>query len=710
MPHTAPMRTAPRQVHDAPFRPEIEGLRGLAVGLVVAAHAGLQIPGAALGPDIFFVLSGYLIVGIILRRLEAGSGIGFREFYARRIRRIAPALAATILLTVAVVALLNDPITLARTASDGAAALAGAANISFGLQAVDYFGSTEPSPLLPLWSIGVEEQFYLLVPLLLGVAWQLGKRRGILMTLAVIAFGSTAAAIFLTPAEPIWAYYLLPTRAYGLAAGGLLALLEARAIGNNTLRRIPLAPIGLALIVALTLLLPGEEGYPGLAGPLSGIATVALVGGMASIGLRGTVSATGGHAMRRLFSLMPLRAVGRISYSLYLVHWPIIILPTYFGVEMSLGTTFAAVFASLVIAALMYRLIEQPFRHGFVLSMLPGTVLRRGGALLASLILALAGLGISPEATSATTDASDDPGVSLISPTPSVSADLVSPSPTPWAPISIGGTTVHQLTGAVPADVKPTLGRAAGDADNILNKGCSRDHYGETVPICYYGTKGGTRIVLLGDSHALHWMPALDRIGKAYNYEIIPIAKVNCAFMDVKLYAYRLGHSYTSCTKWRTNVVTKINELQPALIILSQTWYREEGKPNEVRPQYYADAIGRMLDKVPFPTLIFSDTPFGQNNIPTCLARNRSSVAKCVVTKAAAYGERGHTRDLLLAQQRNLPVFDFTAALCPGTKCAPIIDGRIVYHDHHHLTTTMAKYLATPLGVALAEVVRALPR
>jgi hypothetical protein len=582
--------------------------------------------------------------------------------------------------------------------------------MTFGLQAVDYFGSTEPSPLLPLWSIGVEEQFYLLVPLLLGIAWKLGKRRAILITLTVIAVGSTAAAALLTPMEPIWAYYLLPTRAYGLAAGGLLALLETRLIASNALRRIPLAPIGLAVIMALTLLLPGEEGYPGLAGPLSGVASAALVGGMATIGLRGTVSATGGRAMRALFSIAPLRAIGRISYSLYLVHWPILILPTYFGIAMNEVTTLLAVVASVLVAALMYHFVEQPFRKGFALSLVPTTVLRRGGAVLASLVLALAGLGFAPDAASAEPGTSDDPGISVVTPSPNPSTQLVSPSPTPWAPISIGGTIVHQLTGAVPANIKPALNRAAGDADNILNKGCSRDHYGETVPICYYGKKGGTRIVLLGDSHALHWMPALDLIGKAYNYEIIPIAKVNCAFMDVKLYAYRLGKSYTSCAKWRANVVTKIAQLNPALVILSQTWYREEGKPNEIRPQYYADAVGRMLDKIPFPTLIFSDTPFGQNNIPTCLARNRSNVAKCVVTKAAAYGERGHARDLLVAEQRNLPIFDFTQALCPGTKCAPIIDGRVVYHDHHHLTTTMAKYLATPLGAALSQIIAALPR
>lgn len=704
------MKSTLRAPAESPFRPEIEGLRGLAVGLVVAAHAGLKIPGAALGPDIFFALSGYLIVGILLRRLEAGKGIGFREFYARRIRRIAPALATTILLTVAAVALLNDPATLARTAKDGAAALGGAANISFGLQAVDYFGNTELSPLLPLWSIGVEEQFYLLVPLLLGIVWAIGRRRGVLITLALIALGSTVAAALLTPAEPIWAYYLLPTRAYGLAAGGLLALLETRIIASNVLRRIPLAPIGLAIIVALTLLLPGEQGYPGLAGPLSGLASAALVGGMATIGLRGTVGAAGGAALRALFSLAPLRAIGRISYSLYLVHWPILILPTYFGIAVTPHKTIIAVAAGVLVATLMYRFIEQPFRKGFALSMVPGTVLRRGGAVLISLIIALASIGVAPDIASADPNPSDDPSISVASPSPSSAATSVSPSPTPWAPISIGGTSSYQLTGAVPANVKPALNRAAGDADNILNKGCSRDHYGETVPVCYYGTKGGTRIVLLGDSHALHWMPALDLIGKAYNYEIIPIAKVNCAFMDVKLYAYRLGHSYTSCTKWRTNVITKIAELHPSLVILSQTWYPEEGKPNEKRPQYFADAIGRMLDEIPFPTLIFSDTPFGPNDIPTCLARNRSNVAKCVITKVAAYGERGHARDLLLAHQRNLPIFDFTAALCPGTMCAPIIDGRIVFHDHHHLTTTMAKYLATPLGAALSKIIAALPR
>ena len=215
--------------------------------------------------------------------------------------------------------------------------------------------------------------------------------------------------------------------------------------------------------------------------------------------------------------------------------------------------------------------------------------------MLASLVLVLAGVGIAPDIASAEPNPSDDPGIGVVTPSPSPSVVPVSPSPTPWAPISIGGTTVHQLTGAVPANIKPTLNRAAGDADNILNKGCSRDHYGETVPVCYYGTKGGTRIVLLGDSHALHWMPALDLIGRSYNYEIIPIAKVNCAFMDVKLYAGRLGHSYTSCTKWRANVVKKINELNPALVIVSQTWYLEEGKANEIRPQYYP---------LPYPDLL----------------------------------------------------------------------------------------------------------
>jgi len=180
-----------------------------------------------------------------------------------------------------------------------------------------------------------------------------------------------------------------------------------------------------------------------------------------------------------LFSIAPLRAIGRISYSLYLVHWPILILPTYFGVEMTSGNTALAVIASVLAAALMYRFVEQPFRKGFVLSLVPGTVLRRGGVVLASLVLVLASVGIAPDIASAEPNPSDDPGIGVVTPSPSPSVVPVSPSPTPWAPISIGGTTVHQLTGAVPANIKPTLNRAAGDADNILNKGCSRDHYGE---------------------------------------------------------------------------------------------------------------------------------------------------------------------------------------------------------------------------------------
>jgi peptidoglycan/LPS O-acetylase OafA/YrhL len=695
-----------RQASETPFRPEIEGLRGLAVGLVVAAHAGLEIPGAALGPDIFFALSGYLIVGILLRRLEAKGGIDFREFYARRIRRIAPALAVTILLTVAVVALLNDPATLARTAKDGAAALAGAANISFGLQAVDYFSSNEPSPLLPLWSIGVEEQFYLLVPLLLGVAWKAGKHRAILITLVVIAAGSTIAAALLTPAEPIWSYYLLPTRAYGLAAGGLLALLETRLLTNERVRRVPLAPIGLAIIAALTLLLPGEDGYPGLAGPLAGVASAALIGGMTMTGLDGRVSAVGGHAMRALFSITPLRAIGRISYSLYLVHWPILILPTYFGVSMTPSLTILAVVAAVLIAALMYLFVEQPFRKGFALSIVPGTVLRRGGALLASLVLVLAGVGIAPDIASADPSASAEPSISVVTPSPSSSTSGVSPSATPWAPISIGGTSVHQLSGAVPADVEPALSRAGGDADDVSQTGCSQGYDDITVPVCYYGVQGGTRIIILGDSHAVHWIPALDLIGKAYGYEIIPVAKAACAFMNVKLYDFTFKRLYPECAEWHSNAIAKINELKPALVILSQSyWYTDAEKPTELQPQYYAAAIGRMLDKILFPTLIFSDTSPSPIDIPTCLARNRADVSKCVFSRLDV-----QKRDLLLAEERGLPVFDFTAALCPGSVCAPIIDGRIVFHDEGHLTTTMAKYLATQLGAALAQVIAGLPR
>ncbi|MDP9292939.1 MAG: acyltransferase, partial [Actinomycetota bacterium] len=211
----------------AKFRPDIEGLRGLAVLLVVVFHAGLGLSGGFIGVDVFFVISGFLITGLLLREREQTGRIDFIAFYARRIRRLLPAALAVILITLPIAFVLFAPLDRVQMIWDGAASALSVGNIRFALAEGDYFANlAAPSPFLHFWSLGVEEQFYLIWPaLLLLAATARHIRRGAWLALFNVFLASLTAAAVLTTIAPNWAFYSLPTRAFELAAGGLLAVL-----------------------------------------------------------------------------------------------------------------------------------------------------------------------------------------------------------------------------------------------------------------------------------------------------------------------------------------------------------------------------------------------------------------------------------------------------------------------------------------------------
>lgn len=671
------------------FRPELEGLRGLAVALVVVAHAGLPIPGAAIGPDIFFVLSGYLITGILLRRLEAGDGIGLAHFYARRFRRILPAISATVLLTVGVVALLGDPYLLATTAGDGAAAIGGVANIHFGLTATDYFSAERVSPLLPLWSIGVEEQFYLVAPLLVAGAFALRRRHGVALLMALLAAGSTLAAVVVSVTDPVWAYYLLPTRAYGLAAGGLLAIVAPQLARL----RLPLASVGLAALAALIVAAPGGTGYPGLVGPAAALASFALIAGLE------------GSRLRHLFTALPVRLIGRISYSLYLVHFPFLALPPLFGVTMDLAATLLAVGGAVATAGLLYVLVERPFRDGLFFGASPRRVLLRATAVLAAGLLSMGGIASSLTPASASVGEAEQLPAPVVVAAPSPD---VSTTPAPYAPIVLGGTSDFLYEGPLPADLRPAIGRAAWDADTTKASGCGVDR-GPTAPrkICRLGQPGGQRIVLIGDSHAAHWMPALESAGKANGWEIIPLTKSNCPFVDYAPLDERLGRPYDECATWNAGIAEAANRLDPALVLVSSVWYSDPARPGTSQ-RVYVDELAGMLARFTAPVGMIGDITWNGTDLPSCLARNRDEIAACVIRNEAPNAKHGWSIARAATERLGLPFIDPRPALCPRTSaCPPVIDGIVVLHDHHHLTVTMSRHLAGPLAAAIAPLLPA---
>ncbi len=376
-------------------RRDIEGLRAVAILAVVAYHAGLPVPGGYVGVDVFFVISGFLITQLLWSELSAGGRLSFASFYARRARRLLPSAVLVIVVTVVVSVAVLGPLEVKVVAKDAVACALYVGNYRFAFQATNYLNAHGPvSPLQNYWSLGVEEQFYLVWPALLVGASLIGRRsrgrhrqasaersRGaVIAALAVVGALSLWLCVTLTHTDEPWAFFSLPTRAWELAVGGLIALAVPH------FRRIPawaLGAIGWAGLgaVAWSLFAFGPQTpFPGAAALLPVLGTGAAIAA-------GTRSLKAGPA--RLLGLAPLQPIGAVSYTWYLWHWPALILAPYvLGHHLGLAQNVAVAILSLLLAALTTVFLEQPVRRSAWLSARSVRSLVAGGAL--SLVGALA--------------------------------------------------------------------------------------------------------------------------------------------------------------------------------------------------------------------------------------------------------------------------------------------------------------------------------
>jgi len=332
------------------YRPDIDGLRGIAVLLVLCFHAQLGFPGGYVGVDVFFVLSGYLITGVILSGLDRGT-FSLVDFWRRRIARIAPAATVTTVLTLAAGWFLLLPDDLAKLASSAAASQVALANLYFA-ERVGYFaGPAELKPLLHMWSLAVEEQFYLIYPFLLVFLHRFGP--GILTaSLATVAIASFAYGVHRLETHPSACFFLLPSRGWELALGGL-AYRWPPIAGSRVRIRTALSFLGLACVSAAAIAYTPETPYPGAAALMPCVGTALLL----HAGGSGTV-------VDRMLSLRGVVFVGLISYSLYLVHWPLLaLLRNEYGRVLPTPVLAAAIVASFGLAAASWKLVETPFRR-----------------------------------------------------------------------------------------------------------------------------------------------------------------------------------------------------------------------------------------------------------------------------------------------------------------------------------------------------------
>lgn len=345
------------------YRPDVDGLRAVAVLSVVFCHAGFNCPGGFIGVDVFFVISGYLIAGLILKELKQGT-FTLTNFWERRVRRIVPPLVVVVVVTLVAGWFILMPEDFASFGKSMVGLALLASNVQFW-KSIDYFdNAAEEKPLLHTWSLSVEEQFYLFVPVFLLLLAKRSKLHRAFLILSAVAGVSFGLSVYWTQRHPTTNFYLLPTRAWELFAGALLAFSPPCGIIRRKWLNELIAMGGLALILVPCFVYDHKTPFPGLAAvpPVLGSAMLIWVGS----------SSAGFSLIGQALASKPVVFVGLISYSLYLWHWPLFSLTRYLTVKPPATTVWWMLIAtSLVLATLSWRYVETPFRQRKVLAARP---------------------------------------------------------------------------------------------------------------------------------------------------------------------------------------------------------------------------------------------------------------------------------------------------------------------------------------------------
>lgn len=648
------------------FRHDIQGLRAVAVAGVVLAHAGAgALEGGYAGVDVFFVISGFLITLQLLAARERDGRIRFAAFYGRRARRLLPAALVVIVLTAIASWWCLAPTSLPQSLTDAAAAALYVPNLVLAARGTDYLADATPSLYQHYWSLGVEEQFYLVWPVLIAlVATVFARRRAALaVLLVVVAAASFAWCLFETGRNQPWAFFPVWTRAWQFAAGAGCAL--ALPLLGRVPERIRAAASWAGLVGILAAYLALDEGttYPGVAALLPTLAAAALVASGDPRGGAGLV-----------LRLRPLQWLGLVSYSLYLVHWPILQLPqARAGYENPLPFWICLALAFLAVPAawVLHRFVEEPLRHG-------RPTVRAGRAALGWLTVGtvVAGLGVAGSAAAASI--------------PTASSRVAADAPLTAPPVP---------TDYVPSGMHPSLSAAAEDNPPMYDSGCQLGFLATEPRPCSFGAAGGPRVVLFGDSHAAQWQPALAEIASREGFELVTQTKSSCrSILDEQPGDAERDRA---CTSWRGAVLEQLAEDPPELVILSNFTGAKTAPGGDPRDQW-SEGLTDTVNALPESTevVVLADTPdLGDSPIP-CLARHVDDAGACAVPVERALGSTGRAAVAEAAAATRANYVDISAYLC-DERCPPVIGNTLVYRDSDHLTATFAAQLTEPLAEAL---------
>lgn len=719
----SPVKAGPAQdaVHGK-FRPDIEGLRAVAVLAVVLFHADLPgLPGGFVGVDVFFVISGFLITGLLWREFTKAGTVSMRSFYGARARRLLPASAFVGVVTLIASALLLPVLQVRSVALDGIFSALYVSNYWFIASGVNYFGGLLPtSPFQHYWSLGVEEQFYLVWPfLILGTAWFLRRvrrasrtevtasKRPYLWVLSIVAFLSFGLSVVITFVVPPVAFFSLPTRAWQLAAGGLVALTAANWERLSKTAASILGWTGLALILVTCIQLQHTTPYPGLAAIAPTLGTVLVIGAGCALPTQG---------VGRLLCLSPMSAIGKVSYSWYLWHWPMVILvPVFMGRPMGVPFKLALMVIAYGLAILTQHYIENPLRFADRIRTSAKASLGLGA--VATAIAVCVGLVILKTAP--------DP----VGPGPVAAPMVINPPPVPppGSPVKEFDLAVREVFAQVqaavaesadlqqvPSNLTPPMTSQTDQMKSILTGGCLRLPLQDTSPECIAGDPASsTTVALIGDSRAAMFNPSFIEVASERKWRLEMLAKTACPIVELPVagpFINPFAESFQRCKVWRAHIMDRLRAEPPKLIVISSARGYGEGGAGMFVPGFklYDDAWQASLKALVTElrgfgskVLVLGPSPDPTSSTPTCLSAHLDDATACSASRDAITGPGvAKEKETVLAAGGQWA--DLTDLFCTSSTCPVIVGNTMVYFDAGHITHEYARQIAPALG-ALAD-------
>jgi peptidoglycan/LPS O-acetylase OafA/YrhL len=703
------------------FRRDIEGLRALAVGFVILFHAKfLGLTGGFIGVDVFFVVSGFLITSLLINEHSSVGEISLKNFYARRARRLLPASALVIALTALASRIWLEPLRLKDIGTDAVASGGFFANILFGVRSTDYLQAGQPpSPFQHFWSLSVEEQFYIVWPaLLMLLLWKSRDRHTrAIVAVSTLSVVSLALCIWQTTQSQPWAFFGLHTRAWELGIGALVALTWKYIEQLPTNFRAFIGWLGLLAIVVSGLSITEKMAFPGKLALLPVVATALVL-------------MAGQHAHwgpQRILSVKPLQWIGARSYSIYLWHWPVLIIAeSHAARALTVTERLIAVAASVIAASLSHHFLENPVRHSVSLQAKPRLALMVGGALIvlsvgvgfvlrsSSVALSTNVIAEAPVALTTTTTTPVVTSESTTAPLETTTSLVTIPEGPPPAIINpvapIDAVITGALTDEVPANLQPSLRGASGDKPEIYDNGCHVNLVSVEPQVCVYGdTTSDFTVALYGDSHAAQWFPALNQIALERQWRLVILTKMGCTTIDLITANSLVGPTYPGCRPWREKVLERFVAEDVRVVFMTNS--NRLTDPSTDQP--FADSIVKagsatlmtQLQSMGISPIVITDTPYPGTDVPICLSKAIKNVRSCAVSRDKGIRANRQQTSIDVAVENNAQYLDVSHWVCSLDTC-PVITGNILmYRDSHHLTTTYVQFLTPLIEAAVAPYV-----